>query len=257
MKFVRFQFKDEEPRFGWIHDNRVGVIEGNPFGDYRLLEAEFSLESLKIKAPVEQGKIICMGKNYAEHAREFDSDVPDVPLIFMKPFSSVIGFQEKIVLPPQSQHVDHEGELAVIIGKKGRWIPTERAFEWVFGYTIANDVTARDLQRRDGQWTRAKGFDTFCPLGPWIETDFDPVDALITVRVNGEIRQMATTRDMVFSIPQIIAFISSIMTLEAGDIILTGTPAGVGELTAGDGVTVEIEGIGILENPVMMENKTK
>ena len=250
MRFVRFQLKNESPQFGWIHDDRVGALEGTPFGEYRRLEAEFPLDTVRLKAPVNIGKIICMGKNYSEHAKEFDSDVPEVPLIFMKPLTSVIGPDEKIILPPQSQRVDHEGELVVVIGKKGRWIPADQAFDYVLGYTIANDVTARDLQFKDGQWTRAKGFDTFCPLGPWIETDLDPVDALITVRVNGEIRQMATTRDLVFTLPQIISFVSSVMTLEPGDIILTGTPAGVGPIQDGDTVTVEIEGIGILRNSV-------
>jgi 2-keto-4-pentenoate hydratase/2-oxohepta-3-ene-1,7-dioic acid hydratase in catechol pathway len=196
------------------------------------------------------GKIICIGRNYVEHAREHNAEVPETPLLFLKPPSSVIGPGDKIILPPQSQQVEHEGELAVVIGRRGRWIPMEQALDYVLGYTIGNDVTARDLQRRDGQWTRGKGFDTFCPLGPWIDTDFDPADALLTCRVNAEIRQMATIRDMVFTIPQLITFISSVMTLEPGDVILTGTPAGVGPMVAGDTVTVEIEGLGELKNPV-------
>jgi 2-keto-4-pentenoate hydratase/2-oxohepta-3-ene-1,7-dioic acid hydratase in catechol pathway len=146
--------------------------------------------------------------------------------------------------------VEHEAELAVVIGKRGRWVQPEEASSYALGYTLANDVTARDLQRRDGQWTRAKGFDTFCPLGPWIETEFDPADALVTCHVNGEMRQMSSTRDMVFGVPQLIAFISSVMTLEPGDVLLTGTPAGVGSLVAGDVVEVAVEGLGILRNPV-------
>jgi 2-keto-4-pentenoate hydratase/2-oxohepta-3-ene-1,7-dioic acid hydratase in catechol pathway len=176
-----------------------------------------------------------------------------VPLIFLKPPSTLIAHGETVFLPPQSQQVEHEAELAVVIGKTGRWVPPEEAHDHIFGYTVANDVTARDLQYRDGQWTRGKGFDTFCPLGPWIETEFDPADAVITCHVNDEMRQMASTRDMVFSVRQLIAFASSVMTLESGDIILTGTPSGVGTLQDGDEVEVTIEGIGTLGNPVATE----
>jgi 2-keto-4-pentenoate hydratase/2-oxohepta-3-ene-1,7-dioic acid hydratase in catechol pathway len=199
------------------------------------------------------GKIVCIGRNYAEHAREHQVPVPDVPLIFLKPPSAVIGPGETVTLPPQSQQVEHEGELVVVIGKQIRWAAPEEALASVLGFTVGNDVTARDLQSRDGQWTRAKGFDTFCPLGPWIETEFDPSDSVVTCSVNGEMRQMASTRDMVFNVKQLIAFISSIMTLEAGDIIMTGTPAGVGPLKHGDLVEVSIEGIGALQNPVRAE----
>jgi 2-keto-4-pentenoate hydratase/2-oxohepta-3-ene-1,7-dioic acid hydratase in catechol pathway len=194
-----------------------------------------------------------VGRNYAAHAREHDAEVPEVPILFLKPPSSLIGPEERIVLPPQSQQVEHEAELAVVIRRIGRWITADEAYQYVLGYTAANDVTARDLQRRDGQWTRAKGFDTFCPLGPWIETHFDPADALITCHVNGELRQMASTRDMVFRVRQLIAFASSVMTLEPGDVLLTGTPAGVGQLVDGDVVEVAVEGIGTLRNPVVAE----
>ena len=183
--------------------------------------------------------------------------MPEIPLIFLKPPSAVIGPNDKIILPPQSKQVDHEAELVVVIGKRGRWIPTERAYDYVLGYTCGNDVTARDLQRRDGQWTRGKGFDTFCPIGPWIESEFDPTDALLTCRVNNEMCQMGSTREMVFSVPQLIAFTSSVMTLEPGDIIMTGTPSGVGPLEAGNTVEVAIEGIGSLINPVVMEREQR
>jgi 2-keto-4-pentenoate hydratase/2-oxohepta-3-ene-1,7-dioic acid hydratase in catechol pathway len=173
-----------------------------------------------------------------------------VPVLCFKPPSSVVGPGQPVLLPPQSQRVEHEAELAVVIGKGGRWIAAEHAENHILGFTIANDVTARDLQRRDGQWTRAKGFDTFCPLGPWIETDLEIADVLITCRVNGEMRQMASTREMVFTIPQLIAFVSSVMTVDPGDVLLTGTPAGVGILAEGDSVEVDIEGIGVLVNPV-------
>lgn len=254
MRFIRYQIGQGEPRSGWVYEDRVGSIEGSPFGEFRRMEAETPLEAVRLLAPLQPGKIICVGRNYVEHAKELDNPVPDIPLLFFKPPSAIIATGQKIILPPQSRQVDHEGELVVVIGKRGRWIPPERAQEHVFGYTIANDVTARDLQKRDGQWTRAKGFDTFCPLGPWIETELDLTDALVTTRVNGEMRQMGSTREMIFSVPQIIAYVSSVMTLEAGDILLTGTPAGVGPLTAGDVVEVSIEGIGELRNPVVAED---
>jgi len=199
---------------------------------------------------VQPTKIICVGRNYAEHAKELGNDVPKVPLIFFKPPSAIINPGDSIVLPPQSQQVEHEAELVVVIGKRGRNITTEQARDYILGYTIGNDVTARDLQKSDGQWTRAKGFDTFCPFGPWIDTDFDVSDALITCRVSGQPRQMASTRDMIFNVGTLVAYISSVMTLEPGDIIFTGTPAGVGALAAGDEVVVEIEGLGRLSNPV-------
>ncbi|MCJ7434012.1 MAG: fumarylacetoacetate hydrolase family protein, partial [Anaerolineales bacterium] len=167
-----------------------------------------------------------------------------------KPPSSIIANGGNIILPPQSKQVEHEAELVIVIGKRGRNITAEEAKGYIFGYTVGNDVTARDLQKTDGQWTRAKGFDTFCSFGPWIDTEFDPSDAVVTCRVNGQMRQMASTRDMVFNVPTLIAYISSIMTLEPGDLIFTGTPAGVGVLKNGDVVDVEIEGLGKLSNPV-------
>jgi 2-keto-4-pentenoate hydratase/2-oxohepta-3-ene-1,7-dioic acid hydratase in catechol pathway len=178
-------------------EDRVGPLDGSPVGDYRRLDADTPIERVRLLAPILPGKIICVGRNYAEHAREHDVEVPDVPLLFFKPPTSVIGPGQPVLLPPQSQRIEHEGELAVVIGKEGRWIAAEDAESHIFGYTAANDVTARDLQRRDGQWTRAKGFDSFCPLGPWIETELDTSDTLITCRVNGEMRQMASTREMV------------------------------------------------------------
>jgi 2-keto-4-pentenoate hydratase/2-oxohepta-3-ene-1,7-dioic acid hydratase in catechol pathway len=200
------------------------------------------------------GKIIAVGRNYPLHAQEQAAEIPEIPILFLKPLSTVIGPGEAIQLPPQSQQVEHEVELAVVMGKGGRWIRAQQALQHVLGYTIANDVTARDLQQRDNQWTRAKGFDTFCPLGPAIETDLDISDVLITCRVNGEMRQMSSTKEMVFSVPQLIAFISSIMTLDAGDLILTGTPSGVSEIYAGDVLESEIEGIGVLRNAVTSQS---
>ena len=256
MHFIRYQLNKEPPQTGWTLDDQVGPVSGSIFGEYRRLTADIPLEKVRLLAPVLPGKIIGIGRNYAEHATEQGAEVPEIPLIFLKPPSAIIGPADKIMLPPQSQQVEHEGELAVVMGKKGRWVTPENAMQHVLGYTIANDVTARDLQRRDGQWTRGKGFDTFCPIGPWIETDFDPTDALLTTRVNGEMRQMTSIREMIFGIPQLIAYITSTMTLEPGDIILTGTPAGVGQLKDGDVVMIEIEGLGILRNEVKSEQIT-
>ncbi|OGO08469.1 MAG: 2-hydroxyhepta-2,4-diene-1,7-dioate isomerase [Chloroflexi bacterium RBG_13_60_9] len=252
MRYVRFRRKGEPAAIqGWLDGDQVGVIAGPLFGAHRRLPVSQPLNSVRLTAPWIPGKIICVGRNYADHAREHNVDIPDVPLLFMKPPSAVIGPGEEIVLPPQSEQVEHEGELAVVVGRRIRNATTDEAMAAVFGYTIANDVTARDLQKRDGQWTRAKGFDTFCPLGPWIDTEVNPHDLRITCRVNGRIRQLESTREMVFSIAQLVSFVSGIMTLDQGDLLLTGTPAGVGKLAAGDTVQVEIEGIGILENPVL------
>lgn len=250
MRIVRYQRKAEPFRYGWVLEDRVGPIEGDPFGEYRRLEATIPLNEVRLLTPCQPSKILCVGRNYVEHAREHGAEVPETPLIFMKPPSSLLAPGETIVLPPQSRQVEHEAELVAVIGKRGRHIPAEAAADYILGYTIGNDVTARDLQRADDQWTRAKGFDTFCPVGPWIDTDFDPADAIITCRVNGQPRQLASTRDMVFSVGTLVAFVSSIMTLEPGDLIFTGTPAGVGPLQDGDTVEIEIEGLGKLVNPV-------
>jgi len=253
MRIVRYQTKNEAPKFGWLHGDKVGEIEGDLFGAYKRKEAKTPLADVSLLAPSEPTKIVCVGRNYVEHAKELGNDVPKIPLIFLKPPSSIINPGETIYLPPQSKQVEHEAELVVVIGKRARNVTAEDAKNYILGYTVGNDVTARDLQKTDGQWTRAKGFDTFCPFGPWIDTDFNIADALITCKVNGQPRQMASTRDMVFHVTNLIAYISSVMTLEPGDLIFTGTPAGVGELKSGDEVVVEIEGLGVLRNPVKAE----
>lgn len=257
MRIVRFRHpRHEPPRWGWVRDDRVGPLDGSPFGLFKRENPAFGLDRVELLAPIEPGKIICVGRNYAAHAAEHDAEVPELPLLFLKPPSAVIGHRQTIRLPAQSQQVEHEAELAVVIGEGGRWIAAESAERHILGYTIANDVTARDLQRADGQWTRGKGFDTFCPLGPWIETEFQVADALITCAVNGHMRQMASTRDMVFPVRQLVAYISSVMTLIPGDVILTGTPSGVGPLVDGDEVAIEIENLGRLTNPVRAEQPT-
>jgi 2-keto-4-pentenoate hydratase/2-oxohepta-3-ene-1,7-dioic acid hydratase in catechol pathway len=252
MRVVRYELADtkSKPKYGWLLDDKVGEISGNIFGRYKRNEVQTPLADVNLLAPTEPSKIVCVGRNYVEHAKELGNEVPKVPLIFLKPPSSIVPSGGTIVLPPQSAQVEHEAELVVVIGKRGKNITAEQAKRYIFGYTIGNDVTARDLQKSDGQWTRAKGFDTFCSFGPWIDTEFDPADAVITCRVNGQMRQMASTRDMVFNVGILIAYISSVMTIEPGDLIFTGTPAGVAELRNGDEVVVEIEGLGSLKNPV-------
>jgi 2-keto-4-pentenoate hydratase/2-oxohepta-3-ene-1,7-dioic acid hydratase in catechol pathway len=205
---------------------------------------------LKVALPRKPSKIVAVGRNYAEHAKELGNDAPAEPIIFLKPPSTLLAPGGTIVRPPQSQRVDFEGELAMIIGKRSRNVAKDAWRDVILGFTCANDVTARDLQKKDVQFTRAKSFDTFCPLGPHVETDLDPSDLAITTRVNGDVKQSSRTSKMIFDCPTVIEFITSVMTLEEGDVILTGTPAGVGPLSAGDTVEVEIEGIGTLRNVV-------
>ena len=256
MRIVRYETQDgKKPKYGWLLDDKVGEIGGNIFGRYQRKEAETPLADVRLLAPSEPTKILCVGRNYVEHAKELGNEVPKIPLIFMKPPSSIIANGDTIILPPQSAQVEHEAELVVVIGKRGRHITPENARKHILGYTIGNDVTARDLQKSDGQWTRAKGFDTFCPFGPWIDTEFDPADAVVTCRVNGQMRQMASTRDMVFNVGVLISYVSSVMTLDSGDLIFTGTPSGVGQLKDGDEVSVEIEGLGEIKNKVKSEGR--
>ena len=253
MKLIRF-LKNDQPCYGVVEGETIYAIEGSIFGQFRPVEKVAALTEVKLLAPCQPTKVLAVGLNYRSHAAESGQDVPSEPLLFFKPPSAVIEPFQPIVYPTLSQQVDYEGELAVVMGQRARNVPSEKAHDFVLGYTCGNDVTARDLQRRDNQWTRAKGFDTFCPLGPCIVTDLDATHLAIRTRVNGEIRQNATTADMVFSVAELIAYISQVMTLEPGDVILTGTPAGVGPLQPGDVVEVEIEGVGILRNPVVRQS---
>ncbi|MGB4325755.1 MAG: fumarylacetoacetate hydrolase family protein [Candidatus Nanopelagicales bacterium] len=262
MRICRFSFQDLVS-FGVIDqlddqgeigsDTIILPLKGHPYGELEPQGQAIAAAEVKLLAPVLPSKIIGIGKNYADHAAEMGGDVPAEPLFFLKPNTSVIGPGEAIVLPPQSELVHHEAELAIVIGRFCKDVPRERVPEVILGYTCANDVTARDLQERDGQWTRAKGFDTFCPLGPWIETDLDTSDLAITAYVGPELRQSGTTQDLIFNVTEIVHYVSSNMTLLPGDVILTGTPAGVGPLVPGDEVEVEIEGIGSLMNFVHSE----
>jgi len=233
-------------------ENELVALAGDPmFSGFDTTGERVPLDAATLLAPViPRSKVVAVGKNYREHAAEMGGEAPEAPLLFLKPNTAVIGPNDAIVLPQQSQQVEHEGELAIVIGRIGKNVKAADYADYVFGYTTANDVTARDLQRADGQWARAKGFDTFCPLGPVIETEFEPAHATIVTRVNGEVRQDGRISDMVHDIPAIVEYASSVWTLLPGDVILTGTPAGIGPLVDGDTVEVEISGIGTLSNPV-------
>ena len=253
MRIARFTPPKEisaSPLFGVVSGNEIEILAGDPlYSGITKTGEKVALDAVKLLAPViPRSKVVCVGKNYADHAKEMDSAVPEQPVIFIKPNTSVIGPDDAIVWPSMSKKVDHEAELAIVIGKICKDVPKERVQDVIFGYTIGNDVTARDLQKVDGQWSRAKGFDTFCPLGPWIETDLDPSDLAISAEVDGEQRQNDRTSSMIFDIPTIIHFITQVYTLLPGDVILTGTPAGVGVIPVGSTVSVTIEKIGTLSN---------
>ncbi len=251
MKIVRVDTATDDIVYGVVEPEGIRLHRGTPFVAWEPTDSVLGWNQARLLAPVIPTKVVAVGKNYVDHASEMGGHVPELPLIFLKPPTSVIGPLQAIRLPPASEEVHHEAELAVVMGKVARNVAIEETGAHILGYTAANDVTARDLQRADGQWTRAKGFDTFCPLGPAIDTELDPLEGLsIICRVNGDIRQTGSTADMVFGVGELVAHISSIMTLLPGDVILTGTPAGVGPIEAGDTVEVEIEGIGVLTNPV-------
>ncbi len=251
MKIVRFKVGDDIA-YGLAESAGVTLYQGSPFVAWEATETLIPWASVQLLAPVLPSKVVCIGNNYVEHAEERGADVPDEPLIFMKPATSVVGPDAGVVYPTLSSEVHHEAELAVVIGRVARNIRAEDAGLYVFGYTAANDVTARDLQRRDGQWTRSKSFDTFLPLGPAIETELDPLERLAVIcRVNGEVHQAGFTSDMVFGVAEILEYVTSVMTLLPGDVVLTGTPAGVGPVLPGDVMEVEIDGIGTLANRVV------
>lgn len=249
MKLARFSH-DGAINFGILDEGDFVVLAGDPmFQGFETTGERVPLADAVLLAPViPRSKVVCVGKNYSDHAKEMGGEAPAEPLLFLKPNTSVIGPNDRIALPSLSKQVEHEGELAVIIGSVAKNVRAEDAASVIFGYTIGNDVTARDLQRSDGQWTRAKGFDTFCPLGPIIETEFDLDSATLETRVNGDVRQHAPLSDMIHSVAEIIAYASAVFTLLPGDVILTGTPAGVGPIVSGDVVEVEVSGIGVLRN---------
>lgn len=257
MRIVRFtpptgSVLGSDPLFGVLNEDQIEIVTGDPlYSGIQPRNERIPVSEVRLLAPViPRSKIVCVGKNYADHAAEMGGEVPKEPIIFIKPNTSVIGPGDVIQWPKASERVDHEAELAIVISRICKEVPKEKFRDVIFGYTLANDVTARDIQKSDGQWTRGKSFDTFCPLGPWIDTDFQPMGQRITASVNGELKQDAKLSDMVFDIPTIVNFVSSAMTLLPGDVILTGTPAGIGPVIAGGTVTVSIDGLGVLENRV-------
>ncbi len=251
MKLCRFEHRGRIG-CGRVEDNLIQVFKGDLLGTREVTGRTLPLDRVRLLAPLLPGKIIGIGRNYAAHAAEFGNVPPEEePMIFLKPPSAVISPGDAIILPPVSKRVDHEAELGVVIGRVARHLPDEDdPLQYVLGYACVNDVSARDLQKKDVQFTRAKGFDTFCPFGPWIETELNPQDLMVAGRVNGQVRQQARTSDMIFPVSKLIRFLTGIMTLFPGDLIATGTPAGVGPLAPGDEVEVEVEGVGVLRNPV-------
>jgi 2-keto-4-pentenoate hydratase/2-oxohepta-3-ene-1,7-dioic acid hydratase in catechol pathway len=254
MKICRFsEAGSSKPRFGILQDGTITELAGAPWipGSGKKTGKNFALADVRLLAPLTPSKIVCVGRNYAAHAAELGNEVPKEPLIFLKPPSSIIGPGEAILLPKYSGRVEHEGELGLVVGRKASHLSdSDEALNYLCGYTCVNDVTARDLQKSDVQFTRAKGFDTFCPVGPHIETELNPNDLIVECRVNGAVRQSGRTSLMIFSPAFLVRWISRMMTLEPGDLIATGTPAGVGPLVAGDTAEVSVQGIAVLSNPV-------
>ncbi len=234
----------------------VREIAEHPFGSPTFTGRQWPLADVRLLAPILASKVVCIGKNYAAHVAEMGGEAPTDPVVFMKPNTAIIGPHTPIQLPADANPVHFEGELAAVIGRPCKDVPAARAAENILGYTVANDVSARDQQKKDGQWTRAKGHDTFCPIGPWIVTDVDPSDLEIRTEVNGEVKQNSRTSLMVHDVGQIVEWISAVMTLLPGDLILTGTPDGVGPIENGDTVSITIEGIGTLTNPVVRKEKS-
>lgn len=248
--FVRLELDHDRVSFARVDGERLRLLAAAPWQRREETGESVPREGARLLAPAVPSKIVCVGRNYRAHAAELGNEVPKEPLLFFKPPSSIVGPDQAIELPKESTRVDHEAELGVVIGSRCRRVPVDHALDHVFGFTCVNDVTARDLQKKDGQWTRAKGFDSFCPTGPALVTGLDPRELDVRCRVNGETRQDGNTRDMMFGIAELIAYISGIMTLEPGDLIATGTPHGVGPLADGDVVEVEVAGIGTLRSPV-------
>jgi 2-keto-4-pentenoate hydratase/2-oxohepta-3-ene-1,7-dioic acid hydratase in catechol pathway len=251
MKIIRFAAPDASESYGVIDGNTVLALHGTPFRTLDYSGVTYPLPSVKLLAPCAPSKVVCLGVNYHSHAKEMGHALPTAPLIFLKPSTAVIGPEAGIIYPPMSQRVDYEAELAVVIKKAGWRISQENALSHVLGYTCFNDITARDLQKIDGQWTRAKGFDTFAAIGPWIETEADPANLTVETYLNDERKQHGNTSDLIYSVDYLIHFISHVMTLLPGDVIATGTPSGIGPMLVGDTVEIRIGGVGSLKNKVI------
>jgi 2-keto-4-pentenoate hydratase/2-oxohepta-3-ene-1,7-dioic acid hydratase in catechol pathway len=250
VRIARFTVEDEVD-FGVVEGDEIAQITGHPFAPFTFTGYRYPIADIRLLAPIIPSKVVAVGKNYADHAKEMGGEAPSAPVLFLKPSTAVVGDGDAVQYPSSSERVDYEGELAVVMGRLCRDVPPERALDAVLGYTCANDVTARDQQAADGQWSRAKGYDTFCPLGPWIATNVDPADLEITTTLNGEVKQRARTSDMLHDVPTLISYISQVMTLLPGDVVLTGTPAGVGPMRVGDDVAVTVDGIGTLSNRIV------
>jgi 2-keto-4-pentenoate hydratase/2-oxohepta-3-ene-1,7-dioic acid hydratase in catechol pathway len=258
VRIARFAAPGGDVSFGVVEgpgedpaDLVVAAVAGHPFAPFTFTGERFPLSQVRLLAPVLPSKVVCIGKNYADHIAEMGLSTGEDPIVFLKPSTSVVGPGDPVVLPRNSSRVDHEAELAVVVGRLCREVPRERALEVVLGYTCGNDVTARDHQAADKQWTRGKSHDTFCPLGPWIETDLDVSDVVVQARVDGELKQDGRTSQLIHDVPAVIEWVTAFMTLLPGDVILTGTPAGVGPITAGQTVSVTVGGVGTLTNPVV------
>ncbi len=249
MKFVRF-IKDNKIHYGVVEENLIRQISGDIFAHYKILKKSYPIDEVRLMAPCTPSKIIAVGLNYRTHAEEVKMELPEEPILFLKPATAVIGPEQEILYPPMSKQVDYEGELGVVIGRECTAVTERQAPSCILGYACVNDVAARDLQKKDTQWTRAKGFNTFAPLGPCIQTDLDPSAVLVETFLNGEKKQSASTKDLIFPVNYLVSFISQVMTLLPGDVIATGTPSGIGSMQVGDVVAVKIEGIGTLSNVV-------
>ena len=250
MKIIRFSL-GKKIGYGILDNQTIKVIQGAPFQNIRYSGVNYQLSEVKLLAPCVPSKIVCWGVNYRSHAGEMNSQLPPSPLIFLKPPTAIIGHEDNIIYPEMSRRVDYEGELGVVIKKKASHVSSKDALDYVLGYTCFNDVTARDLQKLDGQWTRGKGFDTFAPFGPCIETEIDPANIPIETYLNGELKQKSNTTELIFPVNEIISFISRVMTLLPGDIIATGTPGGIGPMNPGDIIEIKIAPIGVLRNCVV------
>ena len=237
-------------QYGIVHGGRVFALQGDAYGEHNQSTISYSLDEIRVLTPCAPSKIVCVGLNYRSHAEELDLRIPDEPLLFLKPPSALVADQEDVVYWPGITRLDYEGEIAVVIGKTCHRVTEAAAYKYIFGYTIANDITARDLQQKDGQWTRGKGFDTFLPLGRTITREINPADLRVQTYVNGVVKQDGRTSDLIFPIPSLVSFISHVMTLHPGDVIISGTPSGIGPLQVGDVVEVRIEGLGSLTNKV-------
>ena len=247
MIFCRFRH-DGEDRYGIAENHEVREIAQNPFGPYEILDESFAFGEVELLAPSSPSKIVAVGVNYKAHGEEMNHELPPEPKLFLKPSTAVIGPNDAVIYPKMASRVDYEGELGVVIKSKTKNIEPEQAGEHILGYTCFNDVTARDLQKKDGQWTRGKGFDTFAPIGPWIVSDIDASDLAVETYLNGEMKQSSRTSLMIFKVPYLVSYISKVITLLPGDVIATDTPAGIGPMQVGDQIDVSIEGIGVLRN---------